>query len=126
MHGCAITLAASADCVLALLAACCIRLLATGGNDTLICIWDLQQAVPQTVIYRPDEAVRALSFSADHAMLAYCQEHLQGQPSSVEVMDPKTGTLDVHKVQLQPAAFQQTLTCGLVISIEGDACKNPA
>lgn len=85
------------DCVLPLLRVCCNRLLATGGNDTLICIWDLQQAVPQTVIYRPDEAVRALSFSADHALLAYCQEHVQGQPSSVEVMDAKTGAGWYHR-----------------------------
>lgn len=67
------------------------RLLATGGMDTLICIWDLQQAVPGTIIYRPDEPVRALSFSADTALLAYCQEDVPGQPSSVEVMDTKTG-----------------------------------
>jgi WD40 repeat protein len=59
--------------------------------DTLICIWDLQQAVPATIIYRPDEPVRALSFSADTALLAYCQEDVPGQPSSVEVMDTKTG-----------------------------------
>lgn len=67
------------------------RLLATGGMDTLICIWDLQQAVPATIIYRPDEPVRALSFSADTALLAYCQEDVPGQPSSVEVMDTKAG-----------------------------------
>lgn len=68
------------------------RLLATGGSDTLVCIWDLQQCVPQTVIYRPDEPVRALSFSADAALLAYCQGDTPGQPSSVEVVDVKTGT----------------------------------
>lgn len=67
------------------------RLLATGGNDTLICVWDLQGAVPATIIYRPDEAVRALSFSADQSLLAYCQEDVPGQSSNVEVMDAKTG-----------------------------------
>lgn len=72
---------------------CCLppRLLATGGQDTLIHVWDLQQAVPQTTIYRPDEAVHALSFSADQALLAYCQEPLPGQPGSVEVMETTTG-----------------------------------
>lgn len=67
------------------------RLVATGGNDTLINVWDLQAAVPLATIYRPDEAVRALSFSADQSLLAYCQEHMPGQPGSVEVMDAQTG-----------------------------------
>lgn len=77
-----------------LLPRCCCRhcrLLATGGNDTLICIWDLQYGVPQSVIYRPDEAVRALSFSADQSLLAYCQEDVPGQSCNVEIMDVKTG-----------------------------------
>jgi len=75
---------------------CCCRLLATGGNDTLICVWDLQGAVPATIIYRPDEAVRALSFSADQSLLAYCQEDVPGQSSNVEVMDAKTGGWAAH------------------------------
>lgn len=66
-------------------------MLATGGNDTLICVWDLQGGVPATIIYRPDEAVRALSFSADQSLLAYCQEDVPGQSSNVEVMDAKSG-----------------------------------
>ena len=65
--------------------------MATGGNDTLICIWELQAGVPSSMLYRPDEAVRALSFSADQALLAYCQDEVPGQTSSVEVMDTKTG-----------------------------------
>lgn len=80
--------------------------------DTLICIWDLQQAVPQTVIYRPDEPVRALSFSADQALLAYCQEEVVGQPSSVDIMDTKSGgrETDLCVVQQHSMAARK-LTC---------------
>lgn len=92
LHGVPVLLTASAlHCPHSRLPLATRRLLATGGADTLICIWDLHQAVPHTIIYRPDEAVRALSFSADHALLAYCQDHVPGQPSTVEVMDTKTG-----------------------------------
>lgn len=69
------------------------RLLATGGSDALICIWDLQQCVPSTIIYKPDDPVRGLSFNADASLLAYCQGDPAGQPSSVEVVDVKTGKL---------------------------------
>lgn len=66
------------------------RYLATGGGDALICLWDLQAAVPQAVNSLPNDRLRALSFSADQQLLAYAVADTNGY-TNVEVVSVVSG-----------------------------------
>ncbi|KAF8071083.1 THO3 [Scenedesmus sp. PABB004] len=65
--------------------------LASAGMDGLVCVWDLASATPLSVAYGADDAVRALSFSCDHSMLAYSAQAGLGQGASLDVVSAKTG-----------------------------------
>eukprot|EP00879_Flechtneria_rotunda_P026609 GHRR01028383.1.p1 GENE.GHRR01028383.1~~GHRR01028383.1.p1 ORF type:complete len:282 (+),score=66.92 GHRR01028383.1:151-996(+) len=67
------------------------RLLASGGMDAQICIWDLQAGIPLTVAHQPDGIIRALSFNTDQQMLAYSQSPVAGQQPYLDVVSAVTG-----------------------------------
>ncbi|KAF6265927.1 WD40-repeat-containing domain protein [Scenedesmus sp. NREL 46B-D3] len=69
------------------------RFLASGGYDASVCIWDLPTATPLAAVYTPDDAVRAISFSSDHNLLAYSSQSAEGQQGSVDVVGVQSGKL---------------------------------
>uniref|UniRef100_A0A383WKB9 Uncharacterized protein n=1 Tax=Tetradesmus obliquus TaxID=3088 RepID=A0A383WKB9_TETOB len=75
------------------------RFLASGGYDASICIWDLPSAAPLAAVYTPDDAVRAMSFSSDHCLLAYSSQSAEGQQGSVDVVAVQSGKL-LHRIPL--------------------------
>lgn len=59
--------------------------------DAQICLWDLHTATPVAMVYQPDQAVRALSFSADQQLLAYSTDAAPGQQASLDILALATG-----------------------------------
>ena len=49
-------------------------MLATGGSDALVCIWDLQEIVCMRTIDRFKKPLKAVCFSCDGKVLASCTE----------------------------------------------------
>lgn len=75
------------------------RFLASGGYDASICIWDLPSATPLAAVYTPDDAVRAMSFSSDHCLLAYSSQSAEGQQGSVDVVAVQSGERGVGSLR---------------------------
>jgi THO complex subunit 3 len=46
------------------------QLLATGGSDALVCVWDIQEMICLSVIDRFKKPLRSVSFSYDRKLLA--------------------------------------------------------
>lgn len=59
--------------------------------DAQICLWDLHTATPVSMVYQPDQAVRALSFNADQQMLAYSTDAAPGQQATLDIVAVATG-----------------------------------
>jgi len=123
------------------LATAWLRLMASGGMDAQVCIWDLQSATPLSVVYLPDEAVRALSISSDQQLLAYCCQAAgspqQQQGSSLDVVSVNSGghhhsvgdfATATAALQMMVAALtraaQQTLQLHDTGACQGDTLKH--
>jgi hypothetical protein len=47
-------------------------------------------------VYTPDDAVRAISFSSDHNMLAYSSQSVEGQQGSLDVVGVQSGEAETR------------------------------
>ena len=68
-----------------------VRLLASGGSDALVSLWDMEEVICLRTFCRPDQSVRAMSFSSDGAWLAYVSEDGYG---TIDVVGTATGGRD--------------------------------
>ncbi|PNW75804.1 hypothetical protein CHLRE_12g559850v5 [Chlamydomonas reinhardtii] len=66
------------------------KLLASGGSDALVSLWDMEEVICLRTFCRPDQSVRAMSFSSDGAWLAYVSEDGYG---TIDVVGTATGEL---------------------------------
>ncbi len=64
------------------------RYMASGGNDGLVSLWDLDDMMCLRTFARPDQTVRALSFSHEAKWLAYGSEDNGGM---VDIVNVQTG-----------------------------------
>lgn len=62
------------------------KLLATGGADASVGIWDLAHVAPLRSVVRMDQPVRSIAFSADSSYVAYA-----GEDPVVEVVSVSSG-----------------------------------
>lgn len=72
------------------------QLLATGGADTLVGLWDVPSMVCKTTLDSSKKFVRSVSFSHDSKIVAYCSEE-----EGVEVADGETG-VPLGTISLSP------------------------
>lgn len=64
------------------------RLLATGGSDALVTLWEVEDMICTRTFSRPDQSIRALALSADGRWLAYSSGD---GPGTVDVVSTSTG-----------------------------------
>lgn len=67
-----------------------LKYMASGGNDGLVSLWDLDDMLCLRTFARPDQTVRALSFSYEAKWLAYGSEDNVGM---IDIMNVQTGEL---------------------------------
>lgn len=66
------------------------KLLATGGSDALVTLWEVEDMICTRTFSRPDQSIRALALSADGRWLAYSSGD---GPGTVDVVSTSTGEL---------------------------------
>lgn len=64
------------------------RSMATGGNDAIVGLWDVESMVCHTTISRQTKFIRSVAYSHDSKMIASCNEE-----DGVDIADAQTGDL---------------------------------
>lgn len=93
-------------------------LIATGGNDATVTIWDAKQCTVQHVLCNPEWHCDHVSVSHDGSMLAYSGAHADGRMVALEVAEGisgETGKPVVHTCEpLCHAVSCDLLRCWLL------------
>jgi hypothetical protein len=66
-------------------------------------------------VYTPDDAVRAISFSSDHNMLAYSSQSAEGQQGSLDVVGVQSGAA-VNNIAGSPDCRDSATKCSTHMS----------
>jgi len=83
------------------------QMLATGGNDALVGLWDLPSMVCKATISRRTKFIRSVTYSYDSKILACCSEE-----DGVDLADGETGaplgTVSLHPKNSSRSAFPKS------------------